>query len=114
MAEMEIVDQQGAHVRVALKGRLDTAGVGHLEQQFSATVSRADRPAIVDFAGVTFLSSMGMRLLVSAAKDLSRRGLKMVILAPQGLVRESITSAALHRLIPVAESEDAATALLAR
>ena len=47
MAEMEIVDQQGAHVRVALKGRLDTAGVSHLEQQFSATVGRADRPAIV-------------------------------------------------------------------
>jgi len=111
MTEMHIVDQQGAHLRVALTGRLDSAGVGHLEQQFNVTVGRADRPAIVDFAGVTFLSSMGIRLLVSAAKDLSRRGLKLVILAPQGLVRESITSAALHRIIPVADSDDAAMAM---
>ena len=52
MIEMHIVDQQGAHLRVALTGRLDSAGVGHLEQQFNVAVGRADRPAIVDFCPV--------------------------------------------------------------
>ena len=111
MAEMAVVDN-GAHVRVALTGRLDSAGVGQLEEQFIANVGRGGKPAIVDFAGVTFLSSMGIRLLVSAAKDLSRRGLKMVLLSPQALVRESITSAALHRLIPLAASDEEAAGFL--
>jgi anti-anti-sigma factor len=111
MAEMDVVDH-GGHVTVALKGRLDSAGVGQLEERFIANVGRGTKPALIDFAGVTFLSSMGIRLLVSAAKDLSRRGLKMVLLSPQALVRESITSAALQRLIPLADSDDEAAGLL--
>jgi anti-sigma B factor antagonist len=105
MAELTIIDTAGAITRVALTGRLDTEGVDHLEMQFNTAICPSGKPAILDFSGVTFMSSMGIRMLVSAAKTLSRRGAKMAILSPQNLVRESIISAALDQLIPVADSE---------
>lgn len=105
MAELNVLETSGTFTRVALSGRLDTEGVDRLEIKFNAAVCPAGKPAILDFSGVTFMSSMGIRMLVSAAKSLSRRGAKMVILSPQNLVRESIISAALEQLIPVADSE---------
>ena len=108
MADLEIIEQDENRIKVALLGRLDTEGVDHLEMKFNTTVCAAAKPTVLDFSKVTFMSSMGIRMLVSAAKILSRRGAKMVILSPQNLVRECIQSAALDQLIPVAfTNEDA-------
>lgn len=105
MAEMNLLTTDGTYTKVALTGRLDTEGVEHLEVKFNAAICPPGKPAILDFSKVTFMSSMGIRMLVSAAKSLSRRGAKLAILSPQGLVRESIISAALDQLIPVADTE---------
>ncbi len=113
MAELELVGDAGNLRRVALKGRLDTQGVGLVELRFNATVCPRARPTIVDFSGVTFLSSMGVRMLMAAARSIARQGVKMVILAPQDLVLETIRSASLEDIIPVALSEEEAAQLLA-
>jgi anti-anti-sigma factor len=109
---MTVMETAGNTTKVALKGRLDTEGVGRLEVRFNATVCPAGKPTILEFSEVTFLSSMGIRMLVSAAKVLMRRGAKMVILAPQALVRESILGASLDQLIPVVASDEEAAQIL--
>lgn len=114
MAELELTEQQEHHVKVTIKGRLDTEGVGQLETRFNATVCPAAKHTILDMSGVTFLSSMGIRMLVSASKTLSRRGARMVLLSPKGLVRESILSASLDQIIALVDSDEDAVRVLAQ
>ncbi len=98
--------------RVALSGRLDTPGVDEVEARFNAGAVPTGRHALVDLSAVSFVSSMGVRMLVTAARALQVRKLRMVLVAPQPLVRESLETMAIGQLIPIVDDEAAAVALL--
>ncbi|MCG8461975.1 MAG: STAS domain-containing protein [Holophagales bacterium] len=97
--------------RVKLQGRLDTAGVDAVEARFYAATASA-RHAVVDLSGVPLVTSLGMRMLVIAAKRMAAAGRSLILLRPQKLVDESLRAADLYRLIPVADNEAQAQALL--
>jgi anti-anti-sigma factor len=109
--EMEILEQSSAFTRLALKGRLDSAGVDRIETRLNAALAH-DAHGVVDLSGVTFLASMGVRMLISGAKMLNRRGKRMVLIAPRPLVDQALRHNALDEIIPVAENLEAAKALL--
>ncbi len=112
MAEMDVLDDVGSVRKVALKGRLDIQGVSQVELRFNATVCPKAKPTVLDFSGVTFLSSMGIRMLISAARTMANKGARMVILSPQDLVRDTIVGASLEGVLPIAASEEEALRLL--
>jgi len=70
------------------------------------------KPVIVDLTQVEFLSSMGVRMLLSAAKALQRAGVRMVLVASGQVVTTALTHSAIDELIPVAADVDGARALL--
>jgi anti-sigma B factor antagonist len=96
---------------VVLAGRLDLKGAGEIESSFIAQTASANKSALVDFSGVPFLASIGMRLLVMAAKTLRRTGHKLVILCPQENVKQALEVAGLVEILPIATSEAEAVAL---
>jgi len=110
--ELTIQEQSDTLTRVVLIGRLDTMGVERVETQFNAAIAPRGQNAVLDFSGVSFLSSMGIRMLLTMARTLSRRGARLVLQAPQPFVLESIRHASLEDLIPVAGNEAEALALL--
>jgi anti-sigma B factor antagonist len=110
--EFQISDL-GVASKVTLLGRLDAPGVDKIETKFIASVVPGGRPIVVDCSGVTFVSSMGIRLLITTARFLSLRKAKMVLFGPQPLVRESFEHVSLDHLIPIAADETAALELLA-
>ena len=57
---------------ISLAGRMDIAGAAEIETTFSALASHA-HVALVDMAGVTFLASIGIRLILANAKFLCQR-----------------------------------------
>ena len=58
--ELEIKNQSDQITHLALRGRIDTAGVGQVELKFTShTVPRA-KPLLLDMSEVTFLSSLGL------------------------------------------------------
>jgi anti-anti-sigma factor len=61
---------------------------------------------------VTFLASLGMRMLLSAAKRLDANKAKIALLAPQPLVREALESAGFDSILPIEDELDKALALL--
>jgi len=109
--ELEILEQSPTLTRVALKGRLDTAGVDKVEARLNAALAH-DKHGVVDLSGVTFLASMGIRMLIGGAKMLNRRGKKLVLIAPRPLVDQALKHTALDDIIPVAQDLDAALVLL--
>lgn len=65
--------------RINLSGRLDIQGTEEIAPQFSALVTDIRRNVIVDFIGVTFLASIGIRSLISNAKALHKLGGRMAL-----------------------------------
>ena len=102
---------QDGILRLAIKGRLDADGLTGFDTGFLAAVTGPALPAIVDFSEVEFMASLGMRLLIQAAKALLAKGARLVILGPQPLVAEVLHIAGLKDLTPVARDESEAVAL---
>lgn len=109
---LAVTEETESVLFLALEGRLDVGGVEKVGSAFNAIVDSTAKDLILDIAGVIFMASLGMSLLVSGAKRLHRRGLGMVMVAPQGRVREVWTVAALQLVLPLADDKDKALALL--
>src|SRR5258708_6452821 len=111
--KMEIVtsEGQGATARIALTGRLDILGAEEIALPLAA-LAGAKQGLIVDMSGVSFIASIGLRHLVSAAKALSRRQGLLVLLNPTEMVAEVLTESGLNNLLPIVGSDSEAMAAL--
>ncbi|HTC84281.1 MAG TPA: STAS domain-containing protein [Rhizomicrobium sp.] len=105
-------DNVGEVRRVVLAGRLDTAGVDVVETRFGAAIVPNGKNTIVDLTEVTFLASMGIRMLISTTRALSRKGGKLVMYGAGPGVRDVIETAALTEIIPLAGNESEALGLV--
>src|SRR5262245_18644886 len=110
--ELQIIERSDEVTRVALRGRLDTLGVDAVEARFNAATIPRAKNTIVDLSEVTFLSSMGLRMLLTAAKALQRSGARLVLVSAGPTVGEALRHSALHELIPLATDVTSATAML--
>ena len=81
---MELTTEQLADgiERINLTGRMDSAGTDLIAMRFTALTATRPARIVVDMAQVPFLSSIGIRLLLSNAKALKQRGGRMVIARP--------------------------------
>ena len=100
--------------RVVLVGRLDTKGVDIVETRFGAAIVPNGKNTIVDISQVTFLASMGIRMLISTTRALSRKGGKLVMYGAGIGVKDVIDTTALTDLIPLASNEGEALNWVAR
>jgi anti-anti-sigma factor len=113
-----IVDIQLAEIgqtanRLILCGRLDSTGAGLLDQTLPAAVIDIDRDIVADLSAVCFVGSRGIRLLISLARGLQKKGLRFVMYGLQPAVHDVFESVSLSELIPVTTTEAEALSLLA-
>jgi len=99
--------------QVVLTGSLDVSGAAEIEPSIRRVVA-SGQPLIIDMAGVSFVSSQGVRVIVAAAKALAQKGFKTVIVNPRPEIRKVFRIMNLEAIIPIFESYDeAGTAVLA-
>jgi anti-anti-sigma factor len=110
--EILVTDVSDAVTKVALAGRLDTTGVDRVEAKFLAVCTAGGSHAVVDLSAVTFIASMGIRMLISAARAMGLRKAKLVLYAPRALVSDVLNHTALGDVIPIVADERAALALV--
>jgi len=65
--------QDGTNLEIALEGRLDTMTAPELEKELNASLDVAETLTL-DFADLAYISSAGLRVLLSAHKAMSRKG----------------------------------------
>jgi len=58
----------------AIRGRLDGYGAGQLADAVEASLQADDRSVVFDLAGMSYLSSAGIRILIATKKRLKERG----------------------------------------
>ncbi len=65
--------QNGNELIIALEGRLDTMTAPELEAELGKSLDSADS-LVLDFGKLDYISSAGLRVLLSAHKIMSARG----------------------------------------
>ena len=107
-----IITELLGFTKAELAGRLDSANVNRLEPSFIAGIVPKGRHTVVDLSQVTFIASLGIRMLLSAARALSRQGARLIMYGASPVVMEIIETTALSDIIPALPSEADAIAEL--
>ena len=95
-----------------LDGRLDTTRIGEIELAFNAKASslKSDQDAaLIDLNGCNYISSMGIRLLVTTIKQFQRRGVRFMTIKPTSpSVIDTLLLANMSELLNFSHSEQEA------
>jgi anti-anti-sigma factor len=86
MTEMNISQIEGITV-VKLAGELTHVGTPAVERGFVLTIGALER-AVVDFSGVTMITTPGITLLIAADRTLRRKGGMLVVTGLHGSIEE--------------------------
>jgi anti-anti-sigma factor len=104
-------------VVAALSGKLDHPSAAALQQVLQPLVADAtsrNAPLVLDFTGVTYISSMGLRVLMVAAKTMRGHGGRIAAAALVPTVAEIFAIARFNHVLEVFPSvRDALAALSA-
>jgi anti-anti-sigma factor len=106
---LEQVSLPGDILLVKLAGPLDIAGAGEIETPFSVISGKYSK-VIVDLAGVTFLASIGIRVLVKAARTIASKKGRLAIFGSTDEASRVLRSTGIDTIIPVVADEKAAIA----
>ena len=101
--------------RIVISGRLDMPGTDSVAAQLAELTAAPKKAVIVDLSQLRFLASIGIRALISSAKDVQKRGGKMALVVNKAsTVMMSLEATGVDELIPVfASGADAEKAVLA-
>jgi anti-anti-sigma factor len=97
---------------IKLIGRLDAAGFNDIDLKFTAHCSGDNARVLVDLSEVSFLASIGIRLLTMNARSLSTRSGKMVLFGPIPEVKSVLDMTGISAIIPMYEKRESAEAVL--
>jgi anti-sigma B factor antagonist len=109
---VQFSSRQFADIVVAAPvGRIDHAAAPQLEQSLGPLL--AESPAgkggvILDFTGVDYISSVGLRVLMIAAKQMRGRGARIAVAALQPVVKEIFAISRFDNVLEVFPSVRAA------
>ena len=79
-------NMNGTNLTIALEGRLDTTTASELEKALKDSMDSANELTL-DIASLDYISSAGLRVLLSAHKTMSKKGGMKVVNANE-MVRE--------------------------
>jgi anti-sigma B factor antagonist len=91
-----------------VSGRMDAENAPQFEQKCRACIAEGLSGVIVDLGELTYVSSMGLRAFVSAAKAFQDKGGALRICRLKGLVKQVFEITGLLERFPVYESVEAA------
>jgi anti-sigma B factor antagonist len=102
--DVVITDESGV-TKAELAGRLDTANVNELEHHFTTGIMPKAQNTVVDLSNVSFIASLGIRMLLTTARGLASRGAKFVMFGANPAVMEIFETTALSDIIPILVTE---------
>lgn len=99
--EMKVIREDDELTHVKLSGRVDLEGIGDLDLEFTRHIVTRRKPALVDISDVDYIASIGLRMLVTAAKALNKFGARMVLLNPHPDVEDVLRTAGFDKVMPI-------------
>jgi len=88
--------------RIVISGRLDIPGTDSVASQLTQLSAAPKKAVVVDLTRLNFLASIGIRALITSAKEVQKRGGKMALVVQKGSsVMMSLDATGVDELIPV-------------
>jgi anti-anti-sigma factor len=99
---MKVTTRHAGNVVVAeLVGEIDTVDTEGLGEALGAIVAGKPAGLVLDFAGVNYIASMGLSLLLKLAKDMRKASSPLAIAAVTPAVKTVLDTVRLGAAIPV-------------
>ena len=73
------LNRNDTELTVLLEGRLDTLTSPELEEALEPELENDTEQLIFDFAGLEYISSAGLRVLLAATKEMDNSGGEMIV-----------------------------------
>jgi anti-anti-sigma factor len=108
MTEVVLVEATDTFTHVAVRGKLDAAGVGAVDLKLTSQTVTRRRPAVIDLTEVEFIASLGIGMLVAIAKSMRSHDLGVVVVACSPAVTTTLELAGIAPLFRVVATREAA------
>lgn len=106
---MELVaTNQGEFTVVNVTGRLDAVTAPDFEKECTALMEQGSHNMILDLSGLEYISSAGLRGILSSAKKLKAEQGEMRFCGLQGMVQEVFSISGFQTMFKVFDSVEAA------
>ena len=106
---MEVVARRESEaVVVAVKGRIDAVTAPGFEKELSALLGDDDVTLVLNFSGLEYISSAGLRTILATAKQLKARNGRMVFAALQGPVKDVFKISGFGSIFKIYDTEEEA------
>ncbi|MEK6754292.1 MAG: STAS domain-containing protein [Chloroflexota bacterium] len=99
--KLEVSELENGIRVIALKGSLDSNGVYSVEVDLIRHCAAGNLNVLVDLSKVRYISSIGIPMLIHAARLVMKRGGKMALLNPQRNVLEVLELVGASQIIPI-------------
>ena len=110
---MEITQkEENGIVSIAINGRLDADTSPEAEKVVKEALEGQTTRLLFNLSALEYLSSAGLRVLLSAAKEIRRREGKIVLCSLNEFVKEIFEVSGFQSLIPIADSVESGTEIL--
>src|SRR5882762_8543778 len=94
---MEIKEEKRGKVKiVGLRGRLDANSSQSVEKQLLALINEGEDRLVLDFSELTYMSSLGLRVLMMVAKNIKKVNGKLALAGLNDHIYEILRSPSLQ------------------
>ncbi len=108
---MELVEKHTGTVTILeISGRLDSTSSKELEEKVMAVVSGGVKHLLMDFGGVDYINSSGLRVLLMAFQQLRKNGGKLHLCAIKDYMREVFDISGYTEIFPLFSEQPEALA----
>lgn len=105
---MKVIREDDELTHIKLSGRVDLEGIGDLDLEFTRHAVTRRKPTLVDISDVDYIASIGLRMLVTAAKALNKFGARLVLLNPHPDVEDVLRTAGFDKVMPIEHDYESA------
>jgi len=107
--DITTADREGNTV-LSVYGRVDTSTAPELEQAINKQIGEGNRKILLDFSGVTYISSGGLRVLLATAKKLKNPGDRFALCSLSAEVAKILKLAGFTSIFSISPTEGEALA----
>jgi anti-sigma B factor antagonist len=102
--DLEVIARDDGVSHVRLSGRMDPHGTQKIKERLRSETVGRERSAVVDVRDVSFITSLGVGVIVECADTLQRAGRRFVLVVSPGLVRTVLEKTGVNRIVPMVDT----------
>jgi anti-anti-sigma factor len=95
---------------VKVTGKMDAVSSPEFEKKLLELMGEGEKDFVIDLAGLDYISSAGLRVILATAKKLKGKEGKLLLCSLKDMVKEVFEISGFTAIIPIYESVEAAVA----